>query len=126
MLVVQKYLYAKQRPFARLLTGAAFPIFEPLQWIEKMRAESFGDLMVGPAAARPLEAGLKQRIEEKERTLKRQQQELKQRQQELMHLRSSTSWKVTAPLRRVGNILKCCAAWLGKVGPWRRGRRSPR
>jgi DNA repair exonuclease SbcCD ATPase subunit len=164
--VVQKYVAPKHRPFARLLTGAEVPLFDPMQWIDKMPAESLSNLIVGPSVARRLETGFKQRLEEKERELKwqeqelkRQQQELKQQEQELKQqeqqlnrqeqerrklshaaemlrekteslreksrvriadlrrrlasekarlkrLRSSTSWKVTVPLRRVGKILE--------------------
>ena len=124
LFVLQKHLSAKQRPFARLLTGAEFPIFDPTQWIEKMRDESFGNLKVGPAAAGRLEASLKQRIDEKERKLKRQEQALKRQRQELTRLRSSTSWKVTAPIRRARNILNYCATCMHKVGQWARVRRS--
>ncbi len=128
LLVVQKYPAAKQLPFARVLTGAEFPVFDPMQWIENVSAESFGTVMAGPAVAARIETGLKQRIEEKDRTVERQQQELERRQQEferqqqeLLNLRGSTSWKITAPLRCAGNLVKSCAAWLAKIGQWGRG-----
>ena len=83
VLVVQKYVAPKHRPFARLLTGAEVPLFDPMEWIARMPAENLGNLIVGPSVARRLETGFKQRLEEKEGELKRQEQELKRQEQEL-------------------------------------------
>ena len=159
MLVVQKYIAPKYSPFARLLTGAEVPVFDPMPWVDQMPAESLGNLIVGRSAARRLVTGFKKRLDEKdgelnqqqqklnwqEQELKRQEQELKRQEQErrklartaemlrekikslreksrvkvadlqkrlaskdahLKFLRSSTSWKVTAPLRRARKILE--------------------
>ena len=106
VLVVQKHVAPKHRPFARLLTGAEFPLFDPMESIARMPAENLSNLMVGPSVGRRLDKGFKQRLEEKEGELKQQRQECKRQQQELKSLRASTSWKVTVPLRHAGNILK--------------------
>ena len=105
-LVVQKYLAPKYRPFARVVTGAEFPVFDPMQWINTMPADNLGNLIVGPSVARRLETGLRRSLEEKEQELERQKQELQRQEQQLTSLLTSTSWKITGPLRRVGKILK--------------------
>ena len=141
LLVVQKYLAPKHRPFARLLTGSEIPLFDPVDWIARMPTESLGNLMVAPSLAQRLEIAFTQRLEEKQRELKQQQQELKRQEQELKRqeqelkrreqelkgqdrelkrqgqqlkhqeqeiksMLSSTSWKVTVPLRRAAEMLK--------------------
>ena len=106
MLVVQKYAAPKHRPFARLLTGSEFPVFDPMEWVPSLPPEKLGNLLVGPPVARYLDIGFKQRLEEKDGELKTSRAELKRQEEELKNLRNSTSWKVTAPLRHAGNFLK--------------------
>ena len=80
MLVVQKYVAPKHSPFARLLTGAEVPIFDPMPWVN----ESMGNLLVGRSAARRLVTGFKKRLEEKDGELNRQRLKLERHEQELI------------------------------------------
>ena len=91
MLVVQKYIEPKRRPFARLLTGAEF-VFDPLKWIAAMPDRDLASLMIGPSVAQRLETDFKQRLDELDQQqnelglraeeLRRQEQALQRQQQE--------------------------------------------
>ncbi|WP_159079876.1 class I SAM-dependent methyltransferase [Methyloceanibacter sp. wino2] len=134
MLVVQKHSTVKGRPFSRLLTGSEFPISDPMNWVPRLPPEKSANLLIGPAVARHLDSGIKKLVEERGAAIQRQEQEIQRREQEIKRQRSeiqrqgleierqvlkiareerrnkalltSSSWKVTAPLRKAAALVK--------------------
>jgi len=106
VLVVQKYVAPKHRPFARLLTGAEFPILDPMEWIPRMPADKLGNLIVGPSVARHLDTGFNQRLEEKDGELSRQQQAFKRQEQELKRQEQAFK-RQEQELKRQEQAFKC-------------------
>lgn len=147
MLVIQKHASVKNRPFARMLTGAAFPVLDPLAFVSSLPADKLANFVVGPSVARHLDSGISDLIKKKDADLARQKKEIARQEQEIArqaqeaehqareirrhadevkqqareikrqakeierqerknrNLLMSTSWKVTAPLRKAIGFL---------------------
>jgi hypothetical protein len=113
VVVIEKLIAEKQRPYRHLLSGQETPVNDPADFIAAAPSELISPWLVGDTAARSIDIKLKDDLQRSRREIETMRATAAEHESRLLQVRSeldsilrSRAWRATALLRKAAGLIR--------------------